>query len=106
MVAEAGLITHAVIGATWTDAAVEFFIFKQEFRRVDIGRIHLIIYWSTGEDMVDTLPLALIAVGASDTIRAMSRLRKILEPMLTDLLEDVAVRPIVKIAGNQNTGIR
>ena len=60
MVAVAGLIAHAIVSASGPEAAVELFIFKQELRSVDKSRIHLIIYRTRSEDMVDTPPLALM----------------------------------------------
>ena len=105
MVAVAGLVAHTVIGTARTVAAVELFIFKQELRSVDKSRIHLIIYRTRSEDMVDTPPLALITVSASDTILSFCSLRKIQYTVLTNLLEGWTIHFIIEIACNQNLRI-
>ena len=105
MVAVAGLIAHAIVSASGPEAAVELFIFKQELRSVDKSRIHLIIYRTRSEDMVDTPPLALITVSASDTILSFCSLRKIQDAVLADLTESRTISTIVEIASNQNLGL-
>ena len=52
--------------------------------------------------MIDTLPLALITVGAFDTIFASGFFREILNAMLTDLLEDRAIRTVVEVASDED----
>lgn len=105
MIAITRLITHAIVGATGTEAAVEFFIFEKEFRGMDEGRIHLIIYIRAGEDVIDTLPLAFVTVGAFDTVFAMGISREIMQPMTVYLLEDITVRSIVEVACDDEVGI-
>ena len=106
MVAIAWLIAHAVVGATRTIATVELFIFEEELGGMDEGRVHLIIYRARSEDMIDALPLALIAVCASDTVFPSGISRKIIKTMTVNLLEDVAIRAVVEVAGYDEVGIR
>ena len=68
MVAVGWLVAHAVVGAARAVATVALLVFEQELRGMDDRLFHLIIYMRAGEDMVDTLPLALIAVGAFDVV--------------------------------------
>ena len=55
--------------------------------------------------MVDTPPLALITVSASDTILSFCSLRKIQYTVLTNLLEGWTIHFIIEIACNQNLRI-
>ena len=52
--------------------------------------------------MVNTLPLALIAIGASNTILASGIFCQISEVMLTDLSESRTISPITKITSDEN----
>ena len=54
--------------------------------------------------MINTLPLALIAIGASNTILASGIFCQISEVMLTDLSEGRTISPIIKITGDENLG--
>lgn len=105
MVAVARLITHAIVCTAGTKATIEFFVFEEELWCMDTGTFHLIIYIRAGEDMVYALPLALIAISASDPILSLCLFRKITNTMLADLLEDRTIRPIVEITGNQYLSI-
>ena len=51
--------------------------------------------------MVDTLPLALIAIGTPNSILSLSIFCKILDTMLTDLTEGRTISSIIEITGNQ-----
>lgn len=72
---------------------------------MDDGLFHLIIYMWAGKDMVDTLPLALITVGASDIMITKSILSEVVQTVLRELLENIAVRAIVEVAGDEEVGI-
>ena len=56
--------------------------------------------------MVDTLPLALVAIGAFYTICASGILRQVADTLAADLLEHRTVRAVVEVAGNEDLGIR
>ena len=106
MVAIARLVAHAVIGAAGTVAAIEFFLFEEELRGMDESRVHLIIYIRGAEDVVDALPLAFIAVSASHTVGTRGIFCKVMEAVLADLVEKVAVWAIVEVASHQELGFR
>ena len=52
--------------------------------------------------MIDALPLALIAISASDTVFPLCLFSKIPKAMLTDLLKDRAIRAVVEVASNED----
>ena len=105
MVAVGGLVTHAVVGAVGTEATVEFFFFEQEFRGMDISRIHLIIYIGTAKNVVDALPLALVTVGAFHAICTSGIACEVADALAADLLEHWVIRAVVEVAGNKDLSI-
>ena len=105
MVTITWLVAHAVVGATGTEATVEFFVFEEELRSVDVSRVHLIIYIRGAKDVVDTLPLTLVAIGALNTICASGIFCEVADTLTTDLLEHRTVRTVVEVAGNEDLGI-
>ena len=105
MIAVAWLIAHAVVGATRAIATIEFFIFEEKKRGMNAGTFHLIIYRARREDVVDTLPLALIAISTFNTIITMRILREVIKTVPTDLLEDRAIRTVVEIPSYDESGI-
>ena len=102
MIAIAWLIAHAVIGTAGPIATVEFLIFEQKLRGVNKSRVHLIIYRARRKDVIDTLPLTLVTIGASDTILSLSLFCKTQDAVLADLTESRTISTIVEITGNQN----
>ena len=105
VIAVAWLIAHAVVSTARAIATVELFIFKEELGGMDEGSVHLIIYIRAGKDMIDALPLALITIGATDTVLSLRLLSKITETMPIDLLEDRAIRTVVEVTGYNEFGI-
>ena len=55
--------------------------------------------------MVDTLPLALIAVSTLNSIFTIRIFREIVKAVLTDLLEDRTIGIIIKITSNEDLSI-
>lgn len=55
--------------------------------------------------MVDTLPLALVAVGAFDAVFTTGILREIMQPMTVYPAKDIAVRAIVEVASDEEFGL-
>jgi len=106
MIAIARLVSHAVISAPWPKSSVEFLLLKQEERRMDECRVHLIIYIGAYQHMIDTPPLAFVAIGSSYPMAATGILRHITDTMLTDSPEGRSIGIIVEVASHQNTGIR
>ena len=105
MIAVAWLIAHAVVGATRAIATIEFFIFEEKKRGMDACTFHLIIYRARRENVIDTLPLALIAISASHTILSFGIFCQIVEAMLTDLMKNRTIWTIVEITSNEYVSI-
>ena len=59
------LIVHALVGATGKIAPIELVLLQQELGGMDKDILHLIIYIRRHQDMVEAVPLALIAIGPS-----------------------------------------
>ena len=106
VIAVAWLIAHAVVSTARAIATIAFFIFKEEFGGMYESRIHLIVYRARRKDVINTLPLTLIAVCATDTVLSLRLFSKITEAMLIDLLEDRTISPIVEITSYQYLSIR
>ena len=106
MIAVAWLIAHTVIRSSWAIATVPIIFLKQELWSMHVCRIHLIIYTGAAQYVVDTLPLALIAIRALNTVFATRILRKINESMLIILLQTGTVGTVVKVACYQHLCIR
>lgn len=105
VVAVARLVLHAAIGAAGLEAAIQFFLLKQELWSVNIGGIHLMIYGARTEDVVDAAPLPLIAIGSADTMQAASLLRQVAQAVLEDTSKNGTVSLVVEVASYQNMGI-
>jgi len=69
---------------------------------MDESRVHLIIYIKGAKDMVDTLPLALIAVAPTNAILSLGIFRQVQNTVLTDLTESRTFSTVIKITCNQN----
>ena len=69
---------------------------------MDKSSVHLIIYRARRKDVIDTLPLTLIAVCASDSILSLSIFCKVQDAVLADLTDSRTISTVVEIASNQN----
>ena len=72
MVAEATLIAIAIEGAEGFDSSVFVVFFQEERGIVDVGLGNAMEQRGTDQDVVDALPLALIAIGALSTMSTLS----------------------------------
>ena len=68
MIAEAALVAVAIISTEGLEATVLFVFFQKEGGIVDVGLCDGIAQIRTNEDMVDALPTAFVAVGATSTM--------------------------------------
>lgn len=73
---------------------------------MDTRCFHLIIYMRTTENVINALPLALIAVSSFDAIGTTCILSEITKTMLTNLLEYRTVRAIIEVTGYQKIRLR
>ena len=106
MVAIAGLVAHAVIGAARTVAAIFLFFLKQKQGGMDVGRVHLFIYRTGTQDMVYATPCTFIAVGSLDAVLSTGILGEVAQAVLGEASEQRAIGLIVEIARNQKMGLR
>lgn len=72
---------------------------------MDEDRVHLIIYRGRHEDVVETVPFALIAIGALHPITAAGLLGYVPQVVLSDAYQRRGVVVVVEIAADQDTGI-
>ena len=87
MVAEAFLLElHAFVGAAGHVAAIELIFFQEKLGGMDEYRIYLIIYIGRHQDMIQTVPLAFIAIGTLYPISAPCLLGDILQVVTGNML--------------------
>lgn len=77
MVAEAGLIAHTLKGAEGTLATILGVVLEKKRGIVDIDRVNTGRERWRHEHMVDGMPLAMIAIGALDTMESPSLSRNV-----------------------------
>ena len=107
MVAETLLLEfHAFVGAAGHEAAIELILLQQELGGMDEDRVHLIIYRGRHDNIIQTVPLALIAIGTLHPIAALRLLGDIFQVVTGNVLYGRRVVVVVKIAADQDSGIR
>ena len=107
MIAEALLLEfHAFVGTAGHKAAIELILLQQELGGMDKNRVHLIIYRGRHDDMIQTVPLALIAIGALHPITALCLLGDILQVVTGNVLHGWGVVIVIEVAADQDPGVR
>ena len=103
MVAEALLLEfHAFVGTAGHEAAIELILLQQELGGMDKRRVHLIIYRRRYDNMIQTVPLALIAIGALHPITAPCLLGDILQIVTGNVLNGWGVVIVIEVAADQD----
>ena len=102
MVAESTLITITIISTEGFDSSVFFVLLQQKRGIIDKGLRDEIAEHRTNKDVVNTLPLSLIAVRSLSTVTAAYLTSNIDESLLLHILQRRTVGIIVEIAGNND----
>ena len=100
------LIVHALISTTGKITSVKLVLFQEEFGGMDKDILHLIIYIRRNQNMIEAVPLTLVAIGSSNAVTARSILADILQVVLADTLQGRRVVVVVEVATDQNLGVR
>ena len=106
MVAEATLVTEAVVGATGLEAAILLIRFQEEGSIVDVTSVKGCGEGGTGKDVVKTGPQALKAVGGTGTMMACGRTGNMIQMMRFKILQGGITLIIVEVTGNEDLSIR
>ena len=103
MVAETLLLEfHAFVGTAGHEAAIELILLQQELGGMDEDRVHLIIYRRRHNDMIQTVPLALIAIGTLHPIAALRLLGDIFQVVTGNVLNGWGVVIVIEVAADQD----
>ena len=102
MVAESTLITITIISAEGLDSSVFFVLLQQKRSVIDEGLRNEIAQHTTDEDVINTLPLPLVAVRPLSTVTAACLTSNIDESLLLQILQRRTVGIVVEIASNND----
>ena len=106
MVTEASLIAVAIEGSERFAASVSLVLFQQEGSVLDESPANGIDQRATHENMVNALPLTLVAISSLGlTITALGGSGNILQTVLLQIVQGRVVNSIVEVAADNNFGI-
>ena len=100
------LVFHPLIRTAREIAAIELILLKQELRRMDKYRVHLIIYIRRHEDMIQTIPFTLITIGSLHAILGRCILGDVLQVVTGNVLYGRRVMVVVEVTTDQDLCIR